>query len=501
MKAKNKMINIPKIYGPYCCYKDLESDFSLPDYLPDISRLIKIEAVPEINGISFDEKCTVSIKLTFGVLYESDYKQKLSYASITSDISLKCEFPDDSEVFPFPSAEITYLSCRLLGQRKIAIKAKCQASTMFYTKNELCVADEYTDDLSVFYKTGSYTALAAAFSSEINGEYKEIIRADMPVFETVCSKINLSSPEKIKTDNTLIIKANAYARLLCESDGSYNSITQTVPFELTLTDDRLNTAEAFAIKLSVRDISAFTDLDEYGESKAINLKFAIKADIIAFERVEITAPDDGFCEKSGVKCQFCDASYDSKDILAEKMFAFEKTYKAENDGIGRILDVDTAFEITEKRVENGKITLKGRSKTNLLAENNDLVSAFTFTDDFEESIESDSIDEIVDDAEIFVFEQKADIVGSGSVCVRAMCCLSLSCHSRSQIHALTSLEGLEPSELIRSGIVFYYPDKEEDIWSIAKKYRVNPKKLSDLNRNSIDSSGRLTDKQRFICIK
>ena len=98
--------------------KDMELDGTLPDYAPDITRLIRIDAKikkPEvpINSNKAEMNCTVD----FGILYESDYNPGLAYVVIPGSFSQSLTVPTSWKLTD-ASVNCAYLTCKL-GPRKL----------------------------------------------------------------------------------------------------------------------------------------------------------------------------------------------------------------------------------------------------------------------------------------------------------------------------------------------------------------------------------------------
>ena len=100
MKSELQTISLPKAIKPEHCFKDIETEGVLPDYSPDISRLVRVDAAPCVENVRCDDKCEISGKLVFGLLYESDYKSKLAYTTFTVPFELKCDALAAKETYP-----------------------------------------------------------------------------------------------------------------------------------------------------------------------------------------------------------------------------------------------------------------------------------------------------------------------------------------------------------------------------------------------------------------
>ena len=88
MKASTRTVYLPRRICHTTSEKEITLENPLPDLSPDISRLIRAEATayPEQTEAGKDG-VTVSGRVVFGLLYETDYKNKLAHASMTTDFA------------------------------------------------------------------------------------------------------------------------------------------------------------------------------------------------------------------------------------------------------------------------------------------------------------------------------------------------------------------------------------------------------------------------------
>ena len=87
-------ILIPKKIFSSKVDKDLDFDSSLPDFCPDIARIVKVDCTP------FSESCTISDgkavlkgKVVYDILYETDYKNRLRCCNFTQEFSHSVPIP------------------------------------------------------------------------------------------------------------------------------------------------------------------------------------------------------------------------------------------------------------------------------------------------------------------------------------------------------------------------------------------------------------------------
>ena len=96
-------------------------EYTLPDYMPEIRKLLRVDARPIPSGRYFNEETAeFSGIVAFTVVY-SDDEGKLSAVSQNGEYTLSCR-QRDSLRDAFPDVELEGVACRLYGPRKIGLR-------------------------------------------------------------------------------------------------------------------------------------------------------------------------------------------------------------------------------------------------------------------------------------------------------------------------------------------------------------------------------------------
>lgn len=498
MKSELQTISLPKAIKPEHCFKDIETEGVLPDYSPDISRLVRVDAAPCVENVRCGDKCEISGRLVFGLLYESDYKSKLAYTTFTVPFELKCDAVAAKEVYPDVRCDCTYLTCRLLGQRKVSIKAKLDAVMTGVQVDEFTVAKADGSDLNTFFKTETLQVSLPVAHTAAEAEIKENLRIGEAVASVVYSTAVFSPAETEAFDTSAAVKADMHISTLCEMpDGGYKMYTHTVPVEVSVKNDSINCDSPLEAKMDYSELSAVADLDEYGENKVINLHCNIRAAVTVRRETEVTLPLDAFSRRHTCKCTRDDVDFDIRVPQAGKTVSLERSQKTDGD-ISAVLGSAATFEISEAKVNGSMLIVRGKVKTDVLAQSGESVVSRTFTDDFEDSIPF-SGNVVPSVGEITVFESRAELYGD-TLNIHAMAFVGLSGDEHKHIPVLAAVELGDTDEPVGGGFRFYYPDESETIWDIAKKYRVDPEKLMSDNVENVAPDGRLNGK-RYITVR
>ena len=180
--------------------KECESstEYMLPDYLGDVKKLISTTARAIPSGqFNSEESCDVSGIVAYEMVY-LDSDNKLSAASFSSDYDIS--FPVDSEAY-VDSAVATSLSnfaIRLTGPRKVSAKAN--------VISDICVSEKWEPTVkgSAFLETGEAQTVSKTVKLEayLFGEGGEREFAEEAI-----------SLEGVNADEIEVITSNAYVRI------------------------------------------------------------------------------------------------------------------------------------------------------------------------------------------------------------------------------------------------------------------------------------------------
>ncbi len=496
MKSNLQSVSLPAVIKGEHYFKDIELEGVVAEYSPDISRLIRVEASPYTEGVekgANGEKTTVSGQVIFGILYESDYKSKLAYTTFTVPFEVSCEISLSNECYPQIKCDCTYLTCRLLGGRKVSLKAKLDVSVSGTRAEQVTLVSPESDSLETFFKTQSVTMPVPVGQTENTTEIKENIRLEQPVSSVVCASATLS-PEKTEVyDTSATLKAEMNVSSLCElENGDYKTFESKFPVEISLTDDKIKSDTLLECNLEHRELSVVADLDEYGENRMLNLSADLKATAVIFQNETVAFPLDAFNKKHTCNCTKNVAAYQVKYPKQGRGMSFERSHSV-NGEFDIILSATAFTEITEQKSTENGVFVKGRIKTEILAKSGESVVSKSYTDDFEDNIAYDG-DGIPTQINISVYDCKASVYGD-NVNIKTTAFASVEGEKRFAEQVLTNVEIEDDKLEIPGGFKFYYPDSGETVWDIAKKYHVDPERLARENAESLTEDGKLSGKR------
>ncbi len=503
MKFDTKSIFIPHIAGCGVLQKDLELDGALPEDLPDISRLISVDAKVEKTTVKVENgKAEVVSSMLFGILYESDYRSKASYTTVGTDFSQKTDVECGKEFYPDADVKCTFLSCKLLGSRRFVIRARMATSLECDTIEEMRSIDVDSSKVSAFFKTKSLelTSPCRTYTDERHFEGKAT--AEEAVSSVVYVTAEELPTEYAVSDGRLSVKTPVRVKALCEGESGRYFVTETELKTLTTAEDAdIDGSKRFRVNFSALSPTATVESDDYGEQKVLNFSVDGEMEAVCYETVTETAASDAFCADRSTESTAESVVFQSIGEEKTKTFSVEKTFDTEKTDILRIIDTSVIFRLTGKEVSDGNLTAKGVYTANVLAETESGMNETTFDGEFAETIPLDG-DAGVCHASVTLVDAASTVYGGENITLRASAVLRLFTTEKQTDTFLTSVTASDSAESAMSEeIRFYYPERSETLWDIAKSYRIDPKRLGEHNKNVFTPDGRLDENAVFVAIE
>ena len=558
MKAENHELFVPQTLFDSRGEKEIEIECTLADYLPNISRILRVDAELLKDGIDITgERAEIRGQVVFYLLYESDYRGKLKSVSYSADYSQRFDLKGlgAEEVFATAEQRCAYVSCKTLNPRRFILK--CRAET------ELCVRTmkpfksvEIKGGDGFFYQTKQVGVQTLKTPIERDFTLEESISIEKlpPINEIVSQSLVFTKPEVSASDGLAVIRCEGVYRALYETlmpegadssvnlrsagrtgvtdetdgtdvtggtdraeltdsaggGGAYNSkelyafVEKRFPVSLTVESDEIKEDGVLGASLEIRSLEPTLDIDAYGENRVIDLTYTVRALIETAWETEASVATDMFAEKYDVKCKSGEMVYER--ILKAERFAFnlEKVFEIPSMTMERCLQCVADLSVSEVSVDEARdgITVKGvcaLSALGVSGEDFDTVEhSVNFTERFAMSVPEGTYKV---KARISPTSVTADVAGRGRLNVRISAELSANacCKYKETVLTEAELERVKESSDERP-LIICYPVKNETLWEIASRYRVDPEKLLKKNSTVFNEKGVVAKERAFIII-
>ncbi|MBR5452907.1 MAG: DUF3794 domain-containing protein [Clostridia bacterium] len=476
---------------PRLCYDgyvngEVNEDFLLPDYLPQIDRVLRFEyrAIPDEKYFG-TRSAEFSGAVSYNVVYASG-DSGICSVSLSSDYDGKAEIPCDFTECRV-STGIENAACRLLGPRKLSTRAKLRTRLLAFSEDETGNGEERTNgEVRIDRLQTVEQTCESRFFDARDIRVDDCIEENggKPVF---CNASVL--PTSVTAgNNAVVVSGDVVVRALFEysaegqtaGGGRYGNVSCRIPFERAVRCDGVKPGDRCLAEGCCVSVTIGEGEKENSSDCSVNFDMMITAE----RKKEITLCRDAYAVSPVYRAECSHKNAELYNALVMRgnftlsAVASRKDIGGEN---GEIVDVSVYPEITSAVFEKNKTVFSGNARINVI---------------MKEKTEGSDVSggQVVSSGEFsYPFKYECDMrLGEGEP-IYLSCAEMISARGRidgdkvrveSEI-ALSSLAwGREKMQIVDkvsvseadpngNGITVIYSDGREDLWQIAKRYRTD----------------------------
>ncbi len=475
--------------------QSVDCDVTLPDYCPDIMRILKCNVMTNITNAKINgDRATADGTAIIKVIYADEgnrifcYEHEYPFSKFTE---LSGSF--DSPCFSV-YVKNSYANCRAVSKRRIDIHGAVSMSFLVNSvMKDNMISNAVGDGVQTKRKGIDFSSATAKVSKIFQISEVESISNSNPNINKVLF-VNTSpilSETKIIRGKALL-KGEICFNIVYSADGESNDTCQlsySIPFNEIAEIESLNDDSIISVEFSSLQTTAEPKADSDGNYRFLALCTDIQAVITCYEK----------------KCTstICD-TYSTQAVLDTKyaMTEFKALCQCTRDKILCKQKLDIASANPEKIYsttigipdsscifESGRMIIKGSLPVDLIVIGEDGMPSYCQRNaDFEYSCSCDTVNPqcryslcVTGYSCTLTGDKKADF--KCEINLLAEVCSSFSCR------ALTELSVSQSGEVIEKNpsLTIYFCSGGENVWDIARKYNTTVEEIMDENNLSADS--------------
>lgn len=477
---------------------DVQEDFSLPDYMPEVRQIISSRAAVLPENVFIDQnELILSGLVMYTVMYVGD-DGKLTCATLNSEYTAKlnpgtCDITGlSAESIPYVT-QITSCTCRATGPRRLSLSARMQtkAISAIQGKHSEIITDRYdgneksrlrAEDLSLerhVTEVESADVTRHSMTGSISGRFNE--KNDSKLI-TCCATAGVTD---IRCDDRGV-KVMGNVQLSClfmSTDGKYYSVKERCPFEDTVSVGNASHKSEGNASAVVRCAGLNVVGDDSGEYK---WEMEYDVDVIRSTTYTSSLTDDIYstafetvCEMEDIPRFVCLKNGNSRLSLNSSRPL---------NGSGEMSVCHTACKAVTDRVEyscDGKLTVNGSCTVQTVIECDGVLRAEDVTVPIKFDCmgkPSDGTCHAICSVEVMNAQSKLD---GDKLTVDVELCISYVAYAVSKTKCISScaVDVKTPLEKKRSSVTVYFPDENETLWDIGKKYHCKSDKIEVLGKD------------------
>lgn len=293
----NTDISMKRLAFEEAAEQQIESDITLPDYFPDIVRVIKCTLKANIVSVSSGgNRITADGNAIISVLYICE-SGKLHCFEQKIPVSKYVETPKAEEYTCIASAKTQYVNCRVISQRRIDIRGSIGIDFKAYEKcDKRIVSSCENKNIQLRTKSANVSNLKDCVSRCFSmNETIEIGASQGTIGQIVrCNAIAVLDSTKLVAGK-ILVKGELKVKVVFLTDGEcvLEKIENSMPISQIIEAATTESCSDF-VTLCVPSVEVHAKTDSSGALRLIDVSAVIRADVSVYENEEILYSTDAY---------------------------------------------------------------------------------------------------------------------------------------------------------------------------------------------------------------
>lgn len=477
-----KSASVKEVVFDGCTEQPVDLDLTLPDYCPDILRILKCRVTPKIltksiSGDRLDVDGTAEIK----ILYIDSIKKSIRCSD--HNLPFTCSFgmkqsPQNAIVSAKVKTE--YINCRALSPRRLDIHGAFSVCAKVICKTEkefpIGIDDENVQVKGTPVKLSTLEGMGQQqfiLSDNVTlgqgaSNIESILKSDAAIVKGDCKAIS----------NKVMVKGDVSIRVLYLADintGETKIFDYTMPFSEILDADGVDEKCMCVTNLEVLNHTVEVKSDYSDSNSVVSFEVKIGATALGFSNSEIEPVCDAYSTEYDLNLVYSQMQLTNIVKNYSESCITKATVEAGSDSIMSIVDLWCEHCGITVVNEDENTLIKGRLNMCILAKDNENMPFYServidFTYPVAPSEENTAVE-----AEGVVQSISYRINGSNSIDFRIETKLDITVLDKQSVRLVTQAEAdtEHPRKKdTKAALTLYYASRGESVWSIAKEYAV-----------------------------
>lgn len=490
------------------CEQAVDIDFTLPDYCPDIGRLLKCRIVPMISSREINsDSLGIEGNARISVIYLDDKDKKVRCCD--RDYPFKASVPYDSNgesVKLSAECHVDYMNCRAVSQRKLDIHG---AFTIHMTAvcgrtNEI-MTDAESDGLRLKKSSCDISSLVSCtqHSFDVN-EAIELAEGKPPIASLIRADAVACVEECKAIANKLIVKGSMIFDLVyCTAHAQDPEKMQyVIPFNQFFDIPGLDEGCMTDMNITCDYIETELRTDSDGEYRRMNVDIRAMADIRAYRSARAEWVTDAYSVDYEVNCRQKQMKLEKLCSSSAESFVIRQSVDTGDIKPESVCDLWCSIIDSRSSYRDGKTIISGSMSVNMILRDHEQGVVFTEkTVRYECAMAQDSCGGRILRPECHVNVKSCSytITGESKIDIQAELCISSALYEdipAKLIGAVEIDENRPKSKENRPAAVLYFADKGEELWNIAREYNSSIEAIREDN----DIDGDTVPDERLLIV-
>ena len=464
----------------------VEADFSLPEYMPEILRIIKSTAQPKVNSCkAVGERVTVDGECELRMIYAAEDGCIYSFSQ-SRPFTRHCEnivFNDATDINC--EVSVSYVNCRATSTKRAEIKSGIVIKiNAFLEETEEIISVE---EPCIEKKCMPVRAMSLGCKKTRTFSMSDTASLSIPCAFIISSRASAFCSEIKKISNKIMIKGDAVVEI-CYVNANDKSCTEnirhTLPINQILEYDGMEERFSGNVTLNVTAVDVMLKNEQDGVGSSFDIGLSIEASASMWEEKELVVINDAYAVGSSIDLKKQSMVFFTPVDEIRDTYIFREDFQVSGEGVSKVIGSTCELTNVVAKKENEVLVISGNiSLSVLIKDSSGSISNINKILDVKYERKADyEVNDIFCLPKLNVFSLDCAEKGSNSIDVRAEINVSASVFGKVFIDGVTDITESE-NQIVRNSnaITVYFPEESESLWSIARRYNTTVKAIAEEN--------------------
>ncbi len=486
-----------------CQELPIDIDFSLPDYCPDIQRILKCQVCPNItmrniSGDRLNLEGTASIRMIYLDAENMKIRCCENSSPFSSSIDIKSA-PENGVATTFVKVE--YVNCRAVSQRKVDIHGAFSICAKVYNKASknvsCCVSGK---DIQQKIENRELNSLIGIGQQQFTISEMLDIAENKPAPERIVrSDVTLIMDEYKNMANKVVVKGEATVKILYMGDLDSDSL-ETMEYSIPISQivDVLGAAEDSVCVITSEVLNHDEQIhSENAENpNLISTEIKIAATVMAYSNKTIGIVSDIYSTDYDLETTNETLKLDKLIDTVRDSFSHKATVELSDLNASKVIDVWSDACSANCRYQDGKLVFTGKMSLGILAADTEntpfyieRIIEFEHSKNFEH--EMGTLQDIIVESSIQPVSMGHSISQSNAIDIKIdfkLCAAVYADEKHNMVLAAMADETQPKNKDTGASLTIYYAAEGEPLWDIARKYYTSVNAIKQENELSSEAT-------------
>lgn len=478
----------------------IELDYILPDYFPDIFRVLKCQLSPKVVSHSISgEKLTYELVVGIKVLYVSEQsnalrciEQKVNYSK-SVDLGKPVQKPTVAL-----NPKMDYVNCRVVNQRRLDVRGAISTKVkVVCEKSQQLITDAFGGNIQLKKSFVTYPSSRLIASKRVTIVEELELGSSKPAIQAIVRSeaIAIQSDKKLIA-NKLISKGDVHINMLytCEKDNvdSLEAMQFTIPFSQIIDVDGIDDRYDACVDVTAISCELIAKVNS-GDNNEIECEIVLLMECRAnkFESAELV--EDAFSTSFPCEISVAEAKLEQKPIPINETHLAKASLEYREGDITCVYDAWSKVTsiVSHFDYENKIFKFLGTANFCVIGKNENGCPIYLESDvQFEHTLRvEDASKDSYAEPKAVVTSCSYNLTSTNTVEIRADIKIFGYLYESSNHKLISEITVNDSVQKERDGsyaLKLYFADSDEDIWEIAKKYSTSINAIMEENELAED---------------